>query len=62
MEDNFKCVRTIRFSELTKIGSLKTDRVNGSLGGIRTHDFLELLYQLRHQIFGNTMAIVDYRH
>ena len=26
---NFQCVHTIRFSELTKIGSLETDRVNG---------------------------------
>ena len=28
-EGHFQCVRTIRFSESTKIGSLKTDRVNG---------------------------------
>ena len=30
-EGNFQCVHTIRFSEPTKIGSLKTDRVNGPL-------------------------------
>ena len=30
-EGHFKCVHTIRFSEPTKIGSLKTDRVNGPL-------------------------------
>ena len=30
-EGNFQCVHTIRFSKPTKIGSLKTDRVNGSL-------------------------------
>ena len=28
---HFQCVHTIRFSEPTKIGSLKTDRVNGPL-------------------------------
>ena len=28
---HFQCVRTIRFSELTKIGSLKNDRVNRPL-------------------------------
>ena len=28
-EDHFQCVLAIRFSEPTKIGSLKTDRVNG---------------------------------
>ena len=30
-EGHFHCVHTIRFSEPTKIGSLKTDRVNGLL-------------------------------
>ena len=30
-EDHFQCVHTIRFSEPTKIRSLKTDRVNGPL-------------------------------
>ena len=30
-EGHFQCVHTIRFSEPTKIGSLKTDRVNGPL-------------------------------
>ena len=29
-EGQFQCVHTIRFSEPTKIGSSKTDRVNGS--------------------------------
>ena len=28
-EGHFQCVHTIRFSEPTKVGSLKTDRVNG---------------------------------
>ena len=28
-EGHFQCLHTIRFSEPTKIGSLKTDRVNG---------------------------------
>ena len=28
-EGHFQCVNTIRFSEPTKIGSLKADRVNG---------------------------------
>ena len=28
-EGYFECVHTIRFSDPTKIGSLKTDRVNG---------------------------------
>ena len=28
-EGHFQCVHTIRFAEPTKIGSLKTDRVNG---------------------------------
>ena len=28
MEGHFKCVHKIRFSEPTKIGTLKTDRVN----------------------------------
>ena len=31
LEGHFQCVHTIRFSEPTKIGSLKTDRVNGPL-------------------------------
>ena len=31
LEGHFQCVRTIRFSEPTKIGSLETDRVNGPL-------------------------------
>ena len=31
MEGNFQCVHTIHFSEPTKIGSLKTDRVNRPL-------------------------------
>ena len=31
MESHFYCVHTIRFSEATKIGTLKTDRVNGPL-------------------------------
>ena len=30
-EGHFQCVQTIRFSEQTKIGFLKTDRVNGPL-------------------------------
>ena len=30
-EGHFQCVHTIRFSEPRKIGSLKTDRVNGCL-------------------------------
>ena len=30
-EGHFQCVHTIRFSEPTKTGSLKTDRVNGPL-------------------------------
>ena len=30
-EGHFQCVHMIRFSEPTKIRSLKTDRVNGSL-------------------------------
>ena len=30
-EGDFQHVHTIRFSESTKIGSLKTDRVNGPL-------------------------------
>ena len=29
LEGHFQCVDMIRFSEPTKIGSLKTDRVNG---------------------------------
>ena len=29
LEGHFQCVYTIQFSEPTKIGSLKTDRVNG---------------------------------
>ena len=29
LEGHFQCAHTIRFSKLTKIGSLKTDRVNG---------------------------------
>ena len=33
MEGRFWCVHTIRFSEPTKIGSLKTDRVNGPIEG-----------------------------
>ena len=32
LEGHFQCVHTIRFSEPTKIGSLKTDLVNGPLG------------------------------
>ena len=28
-EDHFQCAHTIRFSKPTKIGSLKTDHVNG---------------------------------
>ena len=32
-EGHFQCVHTIQFSEPTKIGSLKTDRVNGPLQG-----------------------------
>ena len=31
LEGHFQCVQTIRFSEPTKIGSLKMDRVNGPL-------------------------------
>ena len=31
LEGHFQCVHTIRLSEPTKIGSLKTDRVNGPL-------------------------------
>ena len=30
-EGHFQCVHTIRFSEPRKVGSLKTDRVNGPL-------------------------------
>ena len=30
-EGHFQCVHKIRFSEPTKLGSLKTDRVNGPL-------------------------------
>ena len=30
-EGHFQCVHTIQFSEPTKIGSLKSDRVNGPL-------------------------------
>ena len=32
-EGHFQCVQTIRFSEPTKIRSLKTDRVNGPYEG-----------------------------
>ena len=32
-EGHFQCVHKIRFSKPTKIGSLKTDRVNGPLQG-----------------------------
>ena len=31
LEGHFQCVHTIQFSEPTKIGSLKMDRVNGPL-------------------------------
>ena len=34
-EGHFQCVHTIRFSEPTKIESLKTDRVNGPLNVLR---------------------------
>ena len=36
-ESHFQCVHTIGFSEPTKIGSLKTDRVNGPLIGIKVY-------------------------
>ena len=34
-EGPFQCVHTIRFSEPAKIGSLKTDRVNGPLNRVQ---------------------------
>ena len=43
-EGHFRCVHTIRFSEPTKIGSLKTDRVNGPLRLLLTQRFLTFRY------------------
>ena len=36
-EGHFQCVHTIRIAEPTKIGSLKTDRVNGPSGSFCLH-------------------------
>ena len=39
LEGHFQCVHTIRFSEPTKIGSLKTDRVNGPLHEVKSNKY-----------------------
>ena len=47
-EGHFQCVHTIRFSEPTKIGSLKTDRVNGPQDSLGIEILLPKLWW-RHQ-------------
>ena len=44
---HFQCVYTIRFSEPTKIGSLKTDSVNGPLKCLKTFHVIFLSPELR---------------
>ena len=42
MEGHFLCVHTISFSEPTKIGSLKTDHVNGTSDDLSKNHFQQL--------------------
>ena len=64
LEGHFHCVHTIRFPEPTKIGSLKTDRVNGPLQ-LRTkgaiHHTTHHSYPLREMIVRNGLPEMSVR-
>ena len=57
LEGRFQCVHTIRFSESTKIGSLKTDRASLKIGEIlkiKRKGFIELLIKCQYLSFWDT--------